>query len=325
MSLDREFDLSSPNKKFDMLDSAVITENKEHVPSPMIFPPPDGGTQSAVWNGSVFRLGDSETRILSYEIGESNWTDELTTFHEETAGGDHYIDRASRQHTLNQLRRWLTATSPTIIDIGCSSGIILQSLREEFPKGVILGADYVRGPLEVLAQNLSGIPLLQFDLTNCPLPDQSVDAIVLLNVLEHIERDEAALSHVARILRPGGIAVIEVPAGPKLFDVYDKLLTHHRRYRMRELVDKVSRCGLKVLEKSHLGFLLYPPFWATKKRGRRYLNQPEEVQRAVVTRNITTARSQPAMHRLMEFEALLRNWFYYPAGIRCLVTCQRAQ
>jgi SAM-dependent methyltransferase len=272
----------------------------------------------------VFDLGDQKTSILSYEVGNSGWTDDLTTFHEDIGGRDHYIDRASRQHTLDQLRRWLTAAAPTIIDIGCSSGFILSLLRDEFADGMILGADYVRGPLEALAQNLAGVPLLQFDLTTCPLPDQSVDGIVLLNVLEHIERDDAALFHVARILKPGGIAVIEVPAGPKLYDVYDKMLLHYRRYSMQELLDKVSRTGLKVVERSHLGFFLYPPFWATKMRGKRYLKQPEAVQRAVVAQNIATASSQPVMHRLMELEASLRKWLPYPIGIRCLVTCQRA-
>ncbi len=270
-------------------------------------------------------MGNRETSLLSYEIGKSGWTDELTTFHENTAGDDHYMDRASRRHTLRQLRRWLSAPSPVIVDIGCSSGIMLNSLLEEFSGGVILGADYVRGPLEALALNLEGVPLLQFDLTTCPLPDESVDAVVLLNVLEHIERDEAALLHVARILKPGGVAVIEVPAGPELYDVYDKLLFHHRRYRMPELLDKISRCGLKTLETSHLGFFLYPAFWAAKIRGRRYLKSPDDVQRAVVSRSIATVRSQPLMHGLMEVEARLRRWITYPVGIRCLVTCQRAR
>jgi SAM-dependent methyltransferase len=301
----------------------VIRQISGSRPFPILLPPPPGYTQAPVWNGHVFHTDEIETSILSYEVGKSGWTDELTTFHENTAGEDHYIDRASRRHTLGQLRRWIKKASPAIIDIGCSSGLILNSLREEFPDGIILGADYIRGPLEALAQKLAGVPLLQFDLTRCPLPDECVDGIVLVNVLEHIERDECALSHVARILKPGGIAVIEVPAGPQLYDVYDKLLFHHRRYRMRELLDKVSRCGLKTLEKSHLGFFLYPAFWATKQRGRRYLNGSETVQRAVVSRNIATASSQPVMHRLMEFEALLRKWLYYPVGIRCLVTCQR--
>jgi hypothetical protein len=132
------------------------------------------------------------------------------------------------------------------------------------------------------------------------------------------------LFHVARILKPGGVAVIEVPAGPQLYDVYDKLLFHHRRYRMPELLDKISRCGLETVEKSHLGFFLYPAFWAAKMRGRRYLNATGDVQKAVVSRSISTVRSQPLMHGLMEIEAGLRQWLPYPIGIRCLVTCRRA-
>lgn len=50
-------------------------------------------------------------------VGESGWTDDLTTFHQETSGEDH-IDTASRRHTLVQLRRWLPADRPVIIDFG---------------------------------------------------------------------------------------------------------------------------------------------------------------------------------------------------------------
>jgi SAM-dependent methyltransferase len=291
---------------------------------PVTFPPPTDGSPAPVWTGCSFRIGDHETSVLAYEVNRSGWTDELTSFHEDTAGNDHYIDRASRLHTLGQLRTWLVTGSPVIIDIGCSSGLMLDLLRREFPQASILGADYVRGPLEALALQGSGVPLLQFDLTRCPLPDQSFDGIVLLNVLEHIERDEAALSHVARLLKPGGVAVIEVPAGPGVYDVYDQLLFHHRRYSMRDLLGKIRRSGLDVVFKSHLGFFLYPPFWITKKRGRRYLNASEEVQKAIVSRNITTASSHPLMHKLMEFEAGLRRRIYYPFGIRCLVTCRRS-
>jgi ubiquinone/menaquinone biosynthesis C-methylase UbiE len=132
--------------------------------------------------------------VLEYELGQSGWTDGLTAFHEETAQDNHYIDRASRRHTLNELRRWLTMSSPVVIDVGCSSGFMLRSLQKDFPDAILVGADYVRGPLEALARDLSGVPLLQFDLTTCPIPDQSVHGVVLLNVLEHIERDEAALA-----------------------------------------------------------------------------------------------------------------------------------
>jgi hypothetical protein len=94
---------------------------------------------------------------------------------------------------------------------------------------------------------------------------------------------------------------------------------------MTELIDKVSRSGLDVVSKSHLGFFLYPPFWLTKKRNQRYLAAADEIQKTIVSRNIRTARSQPMMHKLMEFEATLRRVVYYPVGIRCLLTCRPVQ
>lgn len=292
---------------------------------PITFPPPAGHTQSPVWTGRAFRIGDCETAVLSYATGRSGWTDELTAFHEATAGDDHYIDRASQKHTLNQLRHWLGAKPPAIMDIGCSSGAMLKLLLREFRDSSILGADYVRGPLDALARSLSGVPLLQFDLTACPLPDGSFDGIALLNVLEHIEEDEVALAHIARILKPGGIVVIEVPAGPNLYDIYDRQLLHQRRYRMRELIEKVSRRGLRVLTQSHLGFFLYPAFWVAKKRGRRLLRAEQEIQRAIVSRQIASARTNPLLYRIMDLEAKLRKRIYYPFGIRCLLTCQRPE
>jgi hypothetical protein len=72
--------------------------------------------------------------------------------------------------------------------------------------------------------------------------------VVLVNVLEHFEDDAAAVSHVARVLKPGGVAVIEVPAGPQLFDVYDKYLQHFRRYQLADLCRLVERAGLQVIE-----------------------------------------------------------------------------
>jgi SAM-dependent methyltransferase len=290
---------------------------------PIAFPAPPGQTDVPVWTGDTFLVGDRETAVLSYDTGQSGWTDELTTFHEDTAGDDHYMDRASRRNALNELQRWLHAGPPVIMDIGCSSGWMLKLLLEEFQEADVLGADYVRGPLEVLAKTLSGIPLLQFDLTACPLPDKSLDGIVLLNVLEHIEDDQTALAHVARILKPGGVVVIEVPAGPHLYDIYDRQLMHHRRYRMKELVEKVSRQGLRILSRTHIGFLMYPAFWAVKKRGRRFLKADPAIQRKIVSRQIKSGRTNPLLYRVMDLEAKLRQRVYYPFGIRCQITCQR--
>ena len=286
------------------------------------FPAPPGCSE-AVWTGKGFLVDGSRIPILSYDNRSGAWSDELTQFHEEAAGGDHYIDRASREHAAAQLRRWLAPGRRTIMDIGCSSGFFLTLLSRQFPDCVVIGADSVRGPLERLSRNMPDIPLLQFDLSSCPLPDGSFDGLVLLNVLEHIEDDLAATRHLQRILKPGGVAVIEVPAGPGLYDVYDQELLHFRRYRMAGLLRMLRSSGLDILERSHLGFFLYPAFWMTKKRNRRYLDASPDVRREVVKRSIRRSSNSSAMHVIMRIESRLRSWLYYPAGIRCLVTCRK--
>lgn len=267
-------------------------------------------------------VGGQRQRVLSYAPRESGWTDALTSFHEDTAGDNHPIDRASRLTALRGLRH-LTAAEPVILEVGCSSGFMLRRLREAYPRATLIGADYVRGPLEELADALPGVPLLQFDLTVCPLPTASIDAVILLNVLEHIADDGAALAQVSRILRPGGVAVVEVPAGPHLYDVYDALLLHHRRYTRARLHRLAHAAGLQVVTSSHLGVLAYPAFAAVKLYNRRYLNRPESVQRRVVGQHIQTSRQSPLFDLVMRAELALARYVRWPFGIRCTLVAQK--
>ena len=262
-----------------------------------------------------------EAPILSYDASSSGWTDELTSFHEETAGDDHYIDVASRNHAIAALRREIRGEKPVIIDIGCSSGSMLRALRKGFATATLVGADYIRGPLLGLAESLSGVPFLQFNLVSCPLFSNSVDGVVLLNVLEHIDDDFGAVQQVFRITKPGGVVVIEVPAGPHLYDVYDKQLMHFRRYTLDALCEKLERAGFQVKERSYLGVFLYPLFAMVKKRNQRYMGYADEMQRQIVARNISKARTSPLMEAIMRIEEGLRAYLRYPCGIRCLVTC----
>jgi SAM-dependent methyltransferase len=287
------------------------------------FPPPPGCREPPAWTGCGFRTGNTTTRILSYEPGDSGWTEELTAFHEDVDDENHYINVASREHAVSRVERWIASRNPVIIDIGCSSGYTLKLLRARLPEATILGADFIRGPLEKLSESFPDLPLLHFDLRHCPLPDGSFDGVILLNVLEHVKEDSAALRQIARILKPGGIAAIEVPAGPGLYDVYDKQLLHFRRYRMRDFVNRVRSAGLEAVERSHLGCLLYPAFWIVKKRNQRHLNAPPDVQKGIVTGNMRQARHNALMNLLMRGESQLRHLVYLPFGIRCLVTCRK--
>jgi SAM-dependent methyltransferase len=74
----------------------------------------------------------------------------------------------------------------------------------------------------------------------------SADAIVSSNVLEHVVDDEACLAAMWKLLRPGGVLALYVPARPELYGEFDREVGHQRRYRRRELRDKLGRARFEI-------------------------------------------------------------------------------
>ena len=277
--------------------------------------------EKPIWDGKRFQLGERVTRVLAYSSNFTGWDDELTELHEVEAGdGQHPIDVASRNAALDALRRYGFPTNGAVLEIGCSSGFLLHDLRQEFPHAEIVGADIVVKPLEHLGESLPGVPLMQMDLLQCPLGDRQFDAVVALNVLEHIEDDTVALEKMARLLKPGGILVLEVPQGPNLYDYYDAYLRHFRRYRKKELLTKIITAGLELKETDFLGFVAYLPFFIVKKLNRLRFGQRGEksfkIEEMVRKEIKATARSK-TLEFVFAIEKALSGKISFPMGIRC--------
>jgi len=281
------------------------------------WPPLPGYSAQPVWNGTCFSWDGRTSRVLAYATEESHWSEYLTSLHEIEAGHDHPIDRASRRLAVASMRR-LAVDAPIILDAGCSSGFVLEELQQVLPHARLIGADYLRGPLEGLGQRMPHVPILQFDLRKCPLPDACLDGVTSLNVLEHIDDHETALAEIHRILKPGGLAHIEVPAGPALYDIYDEHLMHHRRYELAGLVSLARQTGFAVEQATHLGCLVYPAFWWVKRRNRRGLNLPLEEKTRLVIAQIRATRANPLLAALLRLETALGGLVSYPWGIRCV-------
>ena len=74
----------------------------------------------------------------------------------------------------------------------------------------------------------------------------SMDTVVCLNVLEHIEDDRGALRNIHSALAPGGRAIVLVPEGQRLYGKLDEVLGHHRRYSHRQLRERLEEAGFTV-------------------------------------------------------------------------------
>jgi len=282
------------------------------------WPRPPGFSIQPVWNGTTFMLGERSSRVLAYTDASSHWTEDLTVLHEEAAGRDHPIDIASRGLAVTSMKG-LHQPEAVILDVGCSSGFVLEDLRTALPRASLIGADYLRGPLEGLSRRMPDIPILQFDLRSCPLPSACVDGVTCLNVLEHIDDDRTALTEIHRILKTGGTAHVEVPAGPHLYDIYDEHLMHHRRYLLSNLEKMSKEVGFEVRKATHLGFSVYPIFSWVKRTNRKKRSLSPDEKRRFVQKQIRSTRSNVVFRQLMRLEARLGSHVSYPTGIRCVV------
>lgn len=276
------------------------------------------------WTGTGFSIGGNHLcKVLCYDRNSSNWSDELTRLHEEECGSRHPIDNASRRCAVRSVRKWTVGSNPVVLDVGCSSGFLIEELRKAMPHATILGADYIPELLERLALRLTDVPILQFDLRNCPLPDESLDGVTCVNVLEHIDDDAKAVRQIHRILRRGGVAHIEVPAGPHLYDIYDEHLMHHRRYRLDDLKALALAAGFEILEATHLGVLIYPAFAHVKRRNRALLHLPKEEKKKITAAQIRSTGASLPLDIALKIETALGRWFSYPIGIRCVLVLRR--
>lgn len=269
-----------------------------------------------------WRNGDGDVApYLSYaqETSATNWSEELDDLHAEVTR-THFLDVWTRAAIGEELVD-LDANA-TIVDLGCGSGYLLDDLRSVHVDATFIGIDLVASGLVKAHALVPGARLIQADVCDLPLADESVDAIVSANLLEHIPDDRRALSEIYRVLKPGAPAVLVVPSGRDTYDYYDRFLGHERRYGRRELADKAGDAGLEVVVDRYLASLLYLPFWLVKQRNRRRYADLEgaELERRVTADIASTSDSRVGTTvRRVEERLRLRLSF----GIRNLVALRR--
>ncbi len=108
------------------------------------------------------------------------------------------------------------------------------------------------------------------DATCIPFPDGAFDKVIAAEVLEHLPADQTAMNEIARVLRPGGMAAVTVPAWlPERIcwrlsdDYHNNEGGHIRIFTRRELVTKLTRSGLSVAGHHH-AHALHSPYWWVK-------------------------------------------------------------
>ena len=163
----------------------------------------------------------------------------------------------ARREVLASLiaRKVALPPAPRILEIGCGTGHNLDMLSQFGAVDAVELDDEARA----LASARLGRPVLPARLPELPpLPAEHYDLIGLLDVLEHVEHDSAALRTIAGRLAPGGSLLVTVPQHQWMWSGHDTANHHFRRYSKASLRAAFAGTGLRIELLQSFNSLLFP-------------------------------------------------------------------
>lgn len=164
------------------------------------------------------------------------------------------------------------STARRYLDVGCGGGGAMQVLGARAALSV--GMD-VAPPALRYSRERGLKRLFQGDVMRLGLAAESFDLITALDVIEHCDDDGAALAEIRRVLAPGGVCCLTVPALMILWSNLDRVNRHCRRYTVGELRQKSVRAGFEVLKISYANTWLFPGILSARLL-QRLVQSPED-------------------------------------------------
>jgi len=163
------------------------------------------------------------------------------------------------RHWINQFHR--LQPGDLLVDCGAGTGIFAEEMSRSCK---VLALDDFEESLELLKKRLGEDSARKASCTALPLADNSVDVLTALDVIEHVEDDRGAVREFLRVLRPGGIAVITIPALMALWSDWDVTLRHFRRYSKESLLQVIPP-GFEILHVNYINVAVLPIVFGVRK------------------------------------------------------------
>ena len=182
------------------------------------------------------------------------------------------LERVEREHWYyagkrQLVREWICRERPpqpgdVLLDCGAGTGLFAKEM-EAFCRVLVL--DNHEEALRILRTRFRPEQILSLAGDEVPLPETALEYVTALDVLEHVPDDAAVVRGFQRLLKPGGLAVVTVPASMGLWSDWDQALHHYRRYHRRQLRALFANEAWEIMHVNYTNILAYPAVWLVRK------------------------------------------------------------
>lgn len=167
---------------------------------------------------------------------------------------DHFWNKC-RFGTILKYLKFLPSKEERLFEIGCGNGL-LKSQFENIGYTVD-GCDLNLQALEMIDNSKGRVMVYNIYDKNPDLIGK-YGAIILGDVIEHIEDDLEFLKTATLYLKDNGVVIINIPANKFLFSKYDKTVGHYRRYNITEIKNLLEKANIEIKILRYWGFLFIP-------------------------------------------------------------------
>jgi|688.fasta_scaffold64320_4 SAM-dependent methyltransferase len=169
----------------------------------------------------------SELELFKHAV---NWKEYYSNFFKHLLRGD-----------ILEVGAGIGETTHSLCD-GLQKSWICLEPDEKLAKEIELKKEskYLPSFVEIIVNTLDGVDT-----------SRKFDAIIYIDVIEHISQDSVELQKASRLLKSGGHIIILVPAHNYLFSEFDKSIGHFRRYNKKMLLDRIPN-ELKKIDLRYL-------------------------------------------------------------------------
>jgi SAM-dependent methyltransferase len=151
----------------------------------------------------------------------------------------------------------VAAGDARVLDAGCGTGGLLRRLQAARPGWRLTGLDFSPQACE-LARARTGGEVVEGSILKMPLGDAQFDAVTSCDVVCQVEDPAQAVREFRRVLKPGGHAILTMPAYAWMYSYHDREVGNLRRYRRGEVNDLLRPAGFRVVRSTYWNALPFP-------------------------------------------------------------------